>query len=435
MLNIKKEPYLNISIFFISFILTAIVVFSQLKNFPTFKSYADSQSYILMAEGKLKGIPYYHIRRILHPYLVSRIRSFWGTDVSFLFIGILSIFIFIFIILRQLCYILKDKIIYCITLGFLPFIVYDFKCLYNPHLIFITLIGIYLMLIYREKYMLSIIFLFLLFLTRDEAFFIMISFILSLLIKFYKEKNNYSYYAVLIFMAILTFLVSSLILMNVMKYGQNIHNLSYLYAGIIRIPLFFLRNFFGIRHWVDTYKELSFYTHPPLFYIDAPVWLKMHSRISTIGIYEFSFSDILQNWLFIFSSLGIAPFFVYYLFKKRYFNALDNSVLFNICLFFGSISFLFATVSGPPDMRYYSHAWPLILVMGYFLKKIFFENRVIIRKIIFIHILSSWIAYLFMDNISIFNLFLLVIYEIVLYLYTWYILNSFHKKYYVMKML
>lgn len=201
-----------IKVFSLGVLLALLVAIPQLMNFYDFNKKGDASSYIAMAEGHPEGVLLHHARRILHPWVVGKLRFLVGTDRAFIIIGTLSLLIFLWINLRYLYNSRNFSLIASAALIFLPYLYVLHYEIYIQSLFFIALSSIYWLLVMKKRYLLSLTLLFLLFLTRDDTIIISLSFILIILLKKQRDlskRTSYFFIAAIIAMAILGFSITT----------------------------------------------------------------------------------------------------------------------------------------------------------------------------------------------------------------------------------
>lgn len=419
----------KIKILWISALLTAVVVCFQINIFPEFKKVNDAQSYISMAEGHSDKALLHHARRILHPWIVGQLRSLVGTDSAFIIIGILSLFLFLTMVLYLLCFDLKLLPLTSVTLIFMPYLFSLFHDCYIQTLFFLSLASVYFFLLIRKKYFLSILMLAILLLTRDEALIYFIAFMILTIMKIIrdpKKAQNAFYLAMTgalgifcqVFIAIST------------RANTNLHHLPHFLASLLRIPLFYVRNFTGLSFWFDTYNKLPEYTHSPLWSMDAPKLVQKISVIKKMGIYEWDIMPLILTLLSMASVFGIGSLLWYYIVKKKANIKNLYSLAFGTIFFSGSFLFLLAPGSGPAAIRYYICAWPLFfLIMPLFFVQIKQLDKKLFNRLMLIYVLSAWLVFPLFFNLfnTIFCAVLLLI-EATLHGYTWHLLQEFSRK-------
>lgn|GEM_PF-2974219 len=381
-------------VFLYAVALSLLVILPQAGDFSSFKNTQDAGSYIRLAEGQPDGVLLHHARRMFHPWVVGNLRWIAGTDAAFIIVGILSLIVFLWIVLA---YLHKDI---ALPLGaafgfvFLPYLFILFHDLYLQTLFFLALSALFWLLILRKKYLAAVPLLFLMSLTRDEAVLIALVFLAVLLFRRPKDMSPRS--AALFSAAVVAatglgaFLTSFLTRAN-----TNINRMSQMLFSALRLPLFLFENLTGLQHWLDTYKVLPDYTHPPMVAFDLPAWVQKFSAIRQFGFYEWN--PVLPAWLvlLVLSAFGTGPTIVFCLWKRTKFRSLRGSLALSAMLLFGALVFVISPALGPPVLRYFANAWPLFfLVMPALLRPLWDVDRAGMTKILIIYFLSGWLGLL-----------------------------------------
>jgi len=411
---------------FLASLLTVGIVLSQLNKFPEFKNVPDAEHHIAMAEGKYEVVPQHHSRRVLYSWIVSKLQNALGTDMAFFTVGTLSLFLFLWVVLVMIRHVTAWAFSICAAFIFLPYLLTLHYELYLPTIFFLLLSSLFCMLLIKKRYLLSLFVLFLLFLTRGEAIIIAFGFILSMVVHIFKNPRKKSYYSYIL-LTILLGSLSSVILTFLTKDNTNINQIPFLPFLFLRVPLYFLRNFVGLEHWLDTYRSMPYYPHQPLIAFEAPQWIQDISAIKQFGIYKWSLENPMKTFLLLLSSFGTAPTILLFFLKKKMPKLSDNTPAFSTILFFGGIIFILAPILGQPFLRYYVTAWPVFfLIAPFFLKHIKRVDKKLFVKILFCYILSAWLAVAPFKVAGF--LFVMILIELGLHKYTWNLLSSWFKK-------
>ncbi len=428
---VKKQSKLFIKVAKILVIASFLTIIIDYLSYPILKD-NDGGRYTAIIEGRSKEVSMIFSRRVLHLWTVSKIRPFVGTDAAFLIVGKVSLFVFLLFVLTILHLNAGLPLIISISLIFFPYLFIIYKNLYVQTLFFIALSSIYWFLLIKKRYLSSFFMLFLLLLTRDEAIVILFCFTLAALLNIFLHPNVKKYYFYIIACGLMAGL-SWLIIAHNMQNSINMHGMPCLLFYFLRIPFLGMQNLLGFTLWVDTYKNLWFYTHQPLIVFDAPRWLSSISFIKQIGIYEWNIKHVLQTLILILSTFGTAPTILLFLFKKKSLKITFEQMSFNTIIFSGCLIFILGPFSGLPLVRYYINAWPLFFVITpLFLREILQEETTIFLKVIITYILSGWLLLALSFSLKENNLILfsLIIIEIILHLYTWNTLSLVSRKTY-----
>jgi hypothetical protein len=404
--------------------LSLLVILPQIGGFSHFKTVQDAASYIRMAEGNPDNVLLHHARRMFHPLVVGSLRWIAGTDIAFLIVGILSLFLFLWIVLTYLHLDWRYSFPACFGFVFLPYLFVLFHDLYLQTLFFLALSAVFWYLILKKRYLAGVSLLFLMGLTRDETVIIAAAFIVVILLKKQKDLTTKPAWlfsgAVLLTTGFGAFLTSFLTRSN-----TNLNKLSQLLFSVLRLPLFLFENLTGLQHWLDTYKVLPDYTHPPMFVFDLPAWFQKFSAIKQAGIYEWNLILPATLILLILSAFGTGPTILYFFWKKTKFKELRGSLALNAMLLFGCLIFVLSPALGPPVIRYFVNAWPLFfLVMPVLLKTLWTVDKGETRRILGIYFISSWFCVFTFLQLGLPFTLISILIEIPLHVYTWRRLNA-----------
>lgn len=410
--------------------LTIVVVVLQIKKIPEFKNVPDASHYIAMAEGHSEKVILPYARRILLPWVIGKLRPSVGTDFSFLIIGTFSLLIFLFVVLWILNYEIKQSFVISTVLILIPCLFLLYYNLYRPNLLFNALSSIYWILLIRKRYVISLLILFFLFLTREEAVLISLSFISGILVSILTKPNKKTPYYFYISFTIIIACLGYVITNYAAKNSTNMQHLPTLFYWLFKFACFVMRSLTGLSHWVDTYRILPFYSHLPLIVFDSPEWLRRISDIKQFGIYEWNIMGILMQLLSALALFGTAPTILLYFIKKNSLKVIikNGSLAFNTILLYGITMFILAPFTGNDLFRFYFNAWPaFFLIVPFFLKWINQYDKKIFVKVILCYILSAWlfvVSFYVKDSLGILAL---IVIEIILHRYTWRMLSLFSK--------
>jgi len=383
---------------FLASLLTMGIVLSQLSKFPEFKNVPDAEYYILMAEGRPEKALLPYASRVLHPWIISKFRILVGTDAAFITVGTLSLFLFLAIILNIFYSQIRRPILLCIVLIFIPSIFLLYNNLYRPNLFFTAISSIYWYFLIRKKHLMSLLILFLLFLTRKESMVIAFIFILALLIELLMRANKkaLSY----IFGTLAVWGLGYAIVSYLTRHNVNMHHMGTLFFLAFKFICGVVLSLTGFSHWVDTYQVLPYYTHTPWIVWDSPQWIRSISHIRQFGIYEWSIMSILRPLLFLVSLFGTGPAILLYFIKQNSLKGLikTGSLAFNTILLYGIAMFILAPCIGP-SFRFYLNAWPVFfLIMPFFLRQVYQADRGMFMRIMLCYAASSWLFVLSLNE-------------------------------------
>lgn len=414
----------GLSILLVAVGLSFIVILTYIGGYSQFKTSQDAGSYIQMAEGHPENVLLHHARRMFHPWVVGRLRWIAGTDIAFLIIGVLSLFLFLWIVLTHLHRDRTYGLPACFGFVFLPYLFILFHDLYLQTLFFLALSAVFWVLILKKKYLAGMILLLPMSLTRDETIIIVAAFLAVILLK--KQKDLARTPAFLFSAALLTTTGGGAVLTSLLTQANtNINKMSQLLFSVLRLPLFFFENLTGLQHWLDTYKALPTYTHPPLVVFDLPSWFQKFSIIKQAGVYEWSLILPATLVLLLLSAFGTGPTILYFFWKKTRFKELGDSLALNVMLLSGGLIFVLSPALGPPVIRYFVNAWPLFfLVMPVLLKNLWTAGKSEMSRILGVYFVSGWLCASAVFRLGLAVILVSILIEIPLHIYTWRRLNA-----------
>jgi len=409
----------GLTVLFIAVGLSLLVILPQIGGFSHFKTTQDAGSYILMAQGNPDNVLLHHARRMFHPLVVGSLRWIAGTDIAFLIVGVLSLFLFLWIVLTYLHRDRTYSLPACFGFVFLPYLFILFHDLYVQTLFFLALSAVFWLLILKKRYLAGVSLLFLMGLTRDETVIIAAAFLAVILLK--KQRDLTKRPAFLFSAAVLLTTAGGVFLTSFLtRSNTNINKLSQFLFSVLRLPLFLFTNLTGLQHWLDTYKVLPDYTHPPMVVFDLPAWFQKFSAIKQAGIYEWNLILPATLLLLILSAFGTGPTILYFFWKKTKFKELRGSLALNAMLLFGCLIFVLSPALGPPVLRYFVNAWPLFfLVMPVLLKTLWTVDKGETRRILGIYFISSWFCVFTFLRLGLPFTLISILIEIPLHVYTW----------------
>jgi hypothetical protein len=406
-------------VFLVAVGLSLLVILPQMGDFSRFKTTQDAGSYLQMADGNPDNVLLHHARRMLHPWVVGRLRWIAGTDIAFLIVGILSLLVFLWIVLTYLHLDQKYSLLACLGFIFLPYLFILFHDLYIQTLFFLALSAVFWRLILKKQYLAGVILLFLMSLTRDEAVVVVLAFLAVILLK--KQRDLDRKPSLIFSAAILASTGGGAVLTTLLtQTNTNLNRLSQLLFTVMRVPLFLFENLTGLQHWLSTYQNLPYYTHPPLWVIDLPSWIQKISVIKQAGIYEWNLILPATLILLILSAFGTGPTILYFLWKRTKFKELKGSLALNAMLLYGGAIFVLSPALGPPVIRYFVNAWPLFfLVMPVLVRKLGTADRSETAKILGVYYLSGCLCVFTFLKLGLPVLIVSILIEIPLHIYTW----------------
>lgn len=372
-----------VGIFIITSLLVFLVFLVVLPQIPFFA--ADSDWYVKMADGKFSDIIKPFSERILHPFLVGALSSLGGVDIhtSFLTIGLASLFIFIFIILL-ISQKANKNIFIAFPFIFSPFIFILFKDYYLPDIFYGALISVFFYFLFKENFLISVIVLFFLALSRLEMTILLALPLFIFSIVKFKKTIAIAIVFLLIFASIILSYFGSL--------GKpNMHNLPDAVYVAVKFPVNFLKNVFGINLWTNTFSGLTG-TCIPKSVLILPSWLQ-YGSVKSVGICGFSLSRPFKTLSIMISIFGLAPLIIFLFIIKNFKKIFSfNSLWISVAVIYSALVFIIGPGGGTGVSRIVGYAWPaFLLVAPFILNNYYKKDAKSAKKIIVAHSLLLWI--------------------------------------------
>ena len=350
---------------------------------------SDSEWYIDLATGNYHNVGKPFINRIVYPLVARIVVIFTGVDTknAFLALNIVSLLILLislFIIIRPF---ISNKMLYA-TIIFTPVLIdlYLNYCL--PELFYAALLGVFFLLLRQGKLWASLVFLFLLFLTRENT--IVLS-LCTIVICFYKRQIQYATSVIVVSFA------AMVAISFISHYGQpNIHKLPEILYLALKIPINFISNFSGVIIWTNTLSlsEITAHTwhNNPIIQVALPKWL-CFGEVTSVGIYGFDIFRPMNTFLSLFTSFGIAPVLLVFVIRRNYHFIFNESpVWLLIAMTYGIFSYLIGTSIGPDVTRLVAYGWPAFwLVTPILMLKYYSLDRSVIIKLLIINSILCWL--------------------------------------------
>lgn len=372
-----------IGVFIISSLLSFLVFLIVLPQIPFFV--ADSDWYVKMADGKFSDIIKPFSERILHPALAGALSKLGGIDInsSFLIIGLISLFIFIFIVL-----LISEKanknIFIALLFVFSPFIFTLFKDYYLPDIFYGALLAILFYFLFKENFFGIVSVLFFLALSRLEM-----TVLLALPLLIFSAIKAKKLTAIMIILAIISASIISFYFGSLGK--PNVHNLPDIVYVAIKFPVNFLKNVFGINLWANTFSGLIGACAPKSIFI-LPSWIQ-YGSVKSVGICEFSLNRPLETLSIMISIFGLAPLIIFLFIVKNFKEIFSfNRLWLSVAIIYGALVFIMGPGGGTGVDRIVGYGWPAFLLAAPFIfNKYYIKNAESAKKILMIHLLLLWI--------------------------------------------
>jgi hypothetical protein len=343
----------------LAIVIASVIILSN-SSIINNKLICDSEWYIELAAGNYHNVGKPFINRVAYPVIARIIVLLSAVDVKYAFLA-LNI-VSLFVLLGSLFFIINPyfsiKALY-IPIIFTPvlFDLYQNYCL--PELFYAALLGIFFLLLSQGKLWGSLIFLFLLFMTRENT--IILSFC-TIIIFFYKRQIKYAASVIVVSVA------AMITIYFISHYGQpNIHKLPEILYLTLKIPINFFSNFTGIIIWTNTLPLSEISSHPwhnnPLIKVPLPNWLRF-GEVTNIGIHGFDIFRPLNTFLSLLTSFGIGPVLLVSVIKRNYRSIVNESPEWLLIVTsYGIFSYLIGTSIGSDVTRLIAYGWPVFWIV------------------------------------------------------------------------
>jgi hypothetical protein len=215
-----------------------------------------------------------------------------------------------------------------------------------PDLWFSALLGLFLVLLYRQKWLAAAAMLFLMFLSRESTVLVLV----CLLISAWRELRVSGRIVALSASAAGMLVVHSLIPAG-MQNRERLGTLAYM-AG--KIPWNFLKNIVGIPPWNNLNQNNC----------ASPRWsVPVHlGAMHLVGLCSYNPIPPLTTLRFALSSFGLFPLLLVFVWRRRNRQPGSDSVILRFSLIYGLASLLLAPELGSSVARLIDYAWPLFFV-------------------------------------------------------------------------
>lgn len=399
----KKNPWV---LFFAAFFVTALCLFI-IKLFFIIRVDGDARWYADIARGNLHEVIKPFSNRVLHPILGAAFHNYFHVDLalSFFIVGIASLYLFFlcnFFILRK-----SARLLFIAPLFLLPYFSSSLHEIFLPDVFYVFLTALFIFLLFLGKEALALVVLFLLFITREST---IILALLLLILALLRKKR-------MLFIAVLAVTLISLVMVSsIGSVSQpNIHGLGGLTYLVAKFFYNFLANTFGAKLWVNTYTTCS-----PMFRFNLPSVLQMGS-IREAGFCGFDGILPLRTLTALFTTFGVMPMVIFYMFRKRWKEILNKSPFWLfVAILYGILHYVIAIPAGTSVSRIVGYAWPVFLLAGPIFANAYFDcKRKFVIPLLMLHLFVAWTPFVMYGFISAPALREVLILSISLGVYAW----------------
>jgi hypothetical protein len=312
---------------------------------------SDAGSYLLMAQGRSADVLQPFLSRQLLPLLVRLLaHAHIGVQSAFIAIGILSIFVLLFMVgmLLETC---SPRIL--VAVGCIPFWAILFEGLVLPDLFHGALLGIMLWLLLREKYVLAALMFFPLEVAREST-------LLALLIYLVVMKSSRILAAVSTIAGAITV---RLLLPAVPHNREHTGMLAYM-AG--KTVWNFAKNILGFPLTIPSNANNC----------TTPRWTLSHG----IGVCQFNLSLPFHTLRIALTLFGLFPLCAALVWRKT------KSRFLRFCFTYGAAAFILAPILGSSLPRLFGYSWPLMLIAV----PVLIEELGVSVKFLVVHLALAW---------------------------------------------
>jgi hypothetical protein len=329
-------------------LLTSLVIFIiiLLSTWQTKPSpHVDNIYYLKIAQGF--SVIYPFSKRILYPYITLILKVVTGLPLeqSFLLANTLNLFIFLFTVTFLLNKFTSTPLLSLLLL-FNPLVIRSFREAIMPDLFFATLLSVFFICIYYSLLWQSLVMLFLLYFTRDNALFVCLALFLA---AWWQSRLKW------VFGSLLALLVANILLSMATggRGSENLYQISNLLYMILRIPKNLLYNVFGILIWNNIHPTVGI----PAIKIAIPGWLPL-GALHSLGLCPWEPTIPLRTITLVLTTFGILPMLLAFILIKNYQVIKTTSLGILVAVIYGCMSFVAGVMISLDVGRQLGYAWP-----------------------------------------------------------------------------
>jgi hypothetical protein len=365
--------------FFVMAVLVAVLISAATSLVPKYGS--DAEWYVAIANGHIGEVIKPFSGRFFQPLLAGQISSYLGLSInrSFLLLTIVSMALFLVVNAFLLKKTIKSSLL-LVPIFLLPYFAVILKAFVLPDFFYIFLLSLFFLELFYKKESLSLLVLFLLFLTRESTIILGLIFFVVCLARSRKLLSA---------AALLVVLASIFITQKVGNLGlpdaYHLNGFSYL---ILKAPYDFLSNVFGVRLWTNALPNVC----APAFLFNLPQNLVLGS-INKIGFCGFSALAPLQTIVALLTVFGAMPFVLFYTLFSNFKLILGKAPLWAVVsVIYGAIAFFTSVFVTNAIERSAGLGWPAFLLATPFLVGIFFQvDKRFLIKLSLVQFFVAWL--------------------------------------------
>jgi hypothetical protein len=307
----------------------------------------DVEFYLKIAQGDTAHVLQPFALRQLGPLVCRAIAALLHVSVNAAFVteGVVSLLVLLgivgFLLLRA-----GAGTAMLLAVGGLAFWAALFNGLALPDLWFAALLGILLLLLYYQRFLVAAFMLFPLFLSRESTILVLV----CLLVAGWRRMRKVDY-AVAVIASLAAMRLVKILTSGGMSNREQMSPLLYM-AG--KVPWNFAKNILGLPPW-NPLNTAS---------CAVPQWqTSLHlGGVSAFGVC--AWEPALPAWTLrlALSSFGLLPLLLIYLWLKTPRARWTTNVMLRFCILYGALSFVLAPELGSSVPRLFDYAWPGFIV-------------------------------------------------------------------------
>lgn len=342
----------------------------------------DVEWYIAAAEGHWDKLIEPYSARFLHPFLVTALSKILPLDIyqSFSVIAVTSIFLFLLINISMLKDMLKRPLL-LVPLFFTPYFFDTLRYTFHPDAFYLMLTALFFLALFYKKESISLVTLFLLFLTREST--ALLGLIYAAVSWLCSKKTLAA--------TIMVIMVISLFTTSVMRdIGEpNKHNLNSSVYLAAKFSYNFMKNILGLNAWTNTYQNCE-----PIFTVRVPP-LQSFGSIKEIGLCGFDARVPMQTITTLLTVFGIAPLVLLYSIRNKVKQIWKTFPLWLVvALVYGLAMYGIGVVAGTGVARIVGFGWPAFVLATPIILGSFFEiDRKFVTALLSMHLFVAWLPF------------------------------------------
>jgi hypothetical protein len=338
---------------------------------------ADTEWYLRIARGDMRDVIQPFASRQLGPLIVKVIaeRTRISIESGFFIEAALSIVVTVatvgYLLIRSG---VRWGILLAVSL--IAFWANLFNGLVLPDLFYAALTGIFLVLLWKQRYLAACLMLLPMEVCREATILVL----LCLLVAGWRRIRLVHAGAALA----ATYAGMRIVKILARPAGTNQEHVNALLYMVGKLPWNFSKNVLGFPLWNNLNKPC-----------EVPSWqTAIHvGGVRAIGVC--SFSPVMPVWsvCMALATFGLFPLLLIYIWRQHGLAVNNRDTLVRFCVVYGGISFLLAPMLGASVPRLFSYAWPLFLVAVPILAQQYLKMKPnVFSALLAIHLVLSWLT-------------------------------------------